>query len=436
MEEILAIPISGQSVLHYYWNNFREWIQDSLLFYPTMFMLGSFALVWVTRKIDVYLTNNVDLTAWWMASSNIVITITSSVSSSILSLLAIGFSISLFALQMANQQYSPRVTSIFLRSAITKLFVSLIIGTFVYSFILLIEVLRSPVTTISIISLLTVIVLIFTCLFVFIYFMKSVLIMVRVTNIITIVEEIAQESILENLLPKEKYIPCQPIPIGNPDQVIKYSRLPNGLFTERYETGVFTRLAYRDLVHIATKQDCVLRIIPRFGDFVNVGDPVVEVFGQSQLQPKRVLKGIYVKPGREIFQDPTYGLRVLVDIALQSLSTGSNAPTTAHQVILRLTSLLAMVAERPQHTGIFADEGGYPRLLITQTTWEEFVNLTYHEIIHYGNQDPQTYKSLIESLDYLLVRVPEPLRLPIMQQKALLLSTQVKSSDEENHEKS
>jgi uncharacterized membrane protein len=429
MEKILAVPISEQSALRYYWDNYREWRQDSLLFYPIVCMLGAFVLVGITREIDTYLTTHALLGSWWMTTSNIIITITSTISSSMLSLLAIGFSISLFALQMANQQYSPRVTSIFLRSAITKLTISIIIGTFVYSFVLMFEVLRIPTTQISIISLLTVVLLIFTSLIVFIYFMKSVLIMIRVSNIITIIEEATQKSIVENLQIRDQYISCQAISLKQPSQIIKYTRLPNELFNKRYENGVFTRLEYPELVKIAADHDCVLRIIPQFGDIINVGDPIIEVYGGSQLDPARALKGFYIEPEQGISQDPAYGIRMLVDIALQALSPAINAPTTTHLVIVRLTNILSIIADRPQHSGVFADRHGHLRLLHSKTTWDEFVDQSYDEIIHYGSGDPQTRKSLANSFDYLLARIPEDLRAPILRKKAQLFTAEVGSAD-------
>jgi uncharacterized membrane protein len=429
MEKILAVPISEQSALRYYWDNYREWRQDSLLFYPIVCMLGAFVLVGITREIDTYLTTHALLGSWWMTTSNIIITITSTISSSMLSLLAIGFSISLFALQMANQQYSPRVTSIFLRSAITKLTISIIIGTFVYSFVLMFEVLRIPTTQISIISLLTVVLLIFTSLIVFIYFMKSVLIMIRVSNIITIIEEATQKSIVENLQIRDQYISCQAISLKQPSQIIKYTRLPDELFNKRYENGVFTRLEYPELVKIAADHDCVLRIIPQFGDIINVGDPIIEVYGGSQLDPARALKGFYIEPEQGISQDPAYGIRMLVDIALQALSPAINAPTTTHLVIVRLTNILSIIADRPQHSGVFADRHGHLRLLHSKTTWDEFVDQSYDEIIHYGSRDPQTRKSLANSFDYLLARIPDDLRAPILRKKAQLLTAEVGSAD-------
>jgi len=422
MDNVLAQPISEQREIHYYLSSFREWRQESLLFYPIVFMVGAFLLVWITREIDIYLMTKGNLSDWWFAPKSIVVTITSSVTSSVLSLLAIGFSISLVALQMANAQYSPRVTSIFLRASATKITVSIFIANYVYSFLLMIEVLRVRVEEISIASLLTALLLTFACLIVFILFMKSVMLMIKVTYIITIIDESTQESINENLPPEKEYTECQAVPLEQPQQVIRYSRLPDKLFTKRYENGVLKAIEHSALVQMATKYNSVIRVIPQYGDFINVGDPVVEVYGESNLKSKQVLKAIYLEPERGIYQDPAYGIRMLVDIALQALSPAVNAPTTAHQVILRLTNLLAMIAERPQHTGVFADEDKNIRLLYTQTTWEEFVDLTFNEIIYYGKYDPQTQKSLTTAFDYLLKRVPEPLRPPIQQQQALLLS--------------
>jgi uncharacterized membrane protein len=207
--------------------------------------------------------------------------------------------------------------------------------------------------------------------------------------------------------------------------VIDYACLTENYFDKRVENGVLRGLQSGDLVELANHYRSVIRVLPKFGDFVNQGDPVVEVYGESKIPTKLVLEAIYVEPERGILQDPGYGIRMLVDIALQALSPAVNAPTTAHQVILRLTNLLAMIAARPQHTGAFADEEGQIRLLYNLTNWDQFVGLTYNEIIHYGWEDPQTRKSLTASFDYLLVVVPESLRPPLEQQKVLLLSSEV-----------
>jgi uncharacterized membrane protein len=79
-----------------------------------------------------------------------------------------------------------------------------------------------------------------------------------------------------------------------------------------------------------------------------------------------------------------------------------------------------MIAQRPQHTGAYADKVHQIRLLQPVTTWGDFVELAFSEIIHYGNDDPQTRRSLTTTLDYLLEKVPEADKPPLEHQKALV----------------
>jgi uncharacterized membrane protein len=132
MDKIRAQSIDERSKLDYTRQRFREWVQDSLLFYPLVFMLAALLLVVITRNGDKYLLLQENIPEWWYAKSGIGVTISSLVASSMLAFLAIVFSISLVALQLANQQYSPRVISIFERSPTTKIALSLFIGTFVH----------------------------------------------------------------------------------------------------------------------------------------------------------------------------------------------------------------------------------------------------------------------------------------------------------------
>jgi len=420
VDKIRAQPIHGKTKLFYLWQRFREWNKGSLLFYPIVFLLGSIVLVRILRQVDLYLLTNENLPNWWMVRASIGVTLTSLVASSVLSFLAIVFSISLVALQLANQQYSPRVITIFEQSHTTKIALSLFIATFVFSFLLMTEILRTSLERISIASLFINFLLIFACLFVFIIFMKSIMMMIRVTYIITIIADNTRQAIEENLPLIEAYEMCNSNSHEQPNQIIGYARPPRSLFSQRYDHGVFKALERSMLVQIGSKYECVVRVIPKYGDYINQGDPVVEIYGETTVPPELVLNAIYLAPERTIYQDPSYGLRMLVDIALQALSPAVNAPTTAHEVILRLSNLLAMIAQRPQHTGAYADKIHQIRLLQPVTTWGDFVELAFSEIIHYGNDDPQTRQSLITTLDYLLEKVPEAYKPPLEYQKVLL----------------
>jgi uncharacterized membrane protein len=136
-----------------------------------------------------------------------------------------------------------------------------------------------------------------------------------------------------------------------------------------------------------------------------------------------ILKAFHIGRERTINQDPAYGLRILVDIALQALSPGILAPTTASQVIYRLTSLLAFIAGRPEQTGAFADHKHEIRLLHPIFTWEEYVDLAFTEIWHYGSDDPQVQKNLPGAIDYLLDNVSQTYQPPLEKWRDIVQET-------------
>jgi uncharacterized membrane protein len=176
----------------------------------------------------------------------------------------------------------------------------------------------------------------------------------------------------------------------------------------------------------------VLRVIPQHGDYVIQGDPMVEVYGNSGLKAEEVLAAFEVEPERTVNQDPAYGVRILVDIALQALSPAVNAPTTATQVIYRLVNLLAIIAQKPAPTGLFADHEGQLRLVRPTRTWEDYVDLAFSEIRFYGADQPQPARQLSRALDYLLEKAPDGCQAALERQKELLL--QVTEQDQSSVE--
>ena len=113
-------------------------------------------------------------------------------------------------------------------------------------------------------------------------------------------------------------------------------------------------------------------------------------------------------------------MRYSGDVALQALSPAVNAPTTATQVLYRLTDLLSLIAHKPAPTGLYADHEGQLRLVRPVHTWEDYVDLAFDEIRFYGIDQPQTRQQLSRSLDYLLDTVPEGCRAALEHQKGLL----------------
>ena len=383
-------------------------------------MIGAVLLALAMRRVDHYLLSLPEIPAWWLGNTDTAVTVTTVISSSMLAFLAVVFSVTLVALQLASQQYSPRVVHTFERSGLTKVTLSLFLATFVYSMVLLIDVLRTVRQQVTLASVLVAVLLVFASLIVFVAFLRAILVMLRVAYIISNITDGTRQAIERQFPPEDACVLCQPEPLGVPDQVIAYGRPPRRLFATRYAQGVLQAIQIATLVGIARRHSCVLRVIPRHGDYVVHGDPLVEIYGASGLKAEGVLAAFYVSPDRTITQDPAYGLRILVDIALQALSPAVNAPTTASQVLYRLTDLLALIAHKPAPTGLYADSEGQLRLVRPVRTWEDYVDLAFSEIRCYGTDQPQTRRQLHQSLDYLLDRVPEGCRAALERQEELL----------------
>ena len=405
--EVRAQVIDGRNYSDRPRKRFAYWAQDSLLLYPLVFMLAAVLGAYAARNLDLYLATVETIPDWWTISVSAGVTLTSLIAAAMLGLLAIVFSISMVALQLSNQQYSPRVLKVFERSRTTKVVLGLFIATFVYSYMLLLFLLRTSAEEITFVSVFIDILLVFACLIAFVLFMRSILLMIRVNHIITLVADDTERVIAKEQPLAPAYVICQAPSFEPPDKVIRYARPPDNLFMRRHDHGVFTAIERSTLVQIASEHDCVLRVLPRYGSYINGDDAVVEVYGNPTVPSEKVLQALYLDSEPSMTQDPAYGIRILVDVALQALSPAVNAPTTARAVIDRLASLLSTISQRPQPTGVYTDETHQVRLLQPVRTWEYYVELAFCEIIHYGKDDPQTRRSVTDAMNYLQEKVPD-----------------------------
>jgi uncharacterized membrane protein len=167
------------------------------------------------------------------------------------------------------------------------------------------------------------------------------------------------------------------------------------------------------LVQVASRHGCVLQVLPRVGDYLPTGAPVVAVHGgagPAAPADADVRRCLLLGRTRTLYQDALYGLRQLVDVATQALSPAVNQPTTAVEVIHRIEDVLLRIARRPVPTGLYVDGSGVVRLVEHQPTWAETVDLAFIEITAYGSASPAVSARLAATLDRLRREVPSDLQ--------------------------
>jgi uncharacterized membrane protein len=165
-------------------------------------------------------------------------------------------------------------------------------------------------------------------------------------------------------------------------------------------TGYVQDLDENALIEWAEENDVVIEMGCRIGGFLVAGAPLLVVHGRSEVDESAALqidKHFSVSRARTIEQDPGFGLRQIVDVALKALSPGINDSTTAATCVDYLSALIFHLAGRhippPERC-----RGSRLRLVSCGATFASLVDDAFHEIRQHAKDNVAVYIKLLEGL--------------------------------------
>jgi uncharacterized membrane protein len=338
------------------------------------------------------------------------------IGTSIATLLALILTIVAVVIQLATQALSPRAVRTFLQDAHSHLTIGTFVTTFTYALVVLQQFERAhdgdggtELVTSSSVTLAFVLAVISIAMF--ISYVDHIVHESRVTSIIDRIGDETRHTIDQEYPPAERAPEAVVGDLGDgePDHVI---RAPIN--------GVILEIDVEGLIHAIQSSDVVVAMVPAVGDFIPTGGRLFEVYGETEPDAERLSATVEVDAERSIMQDVPFGMRLLIDIAERSLSTGVNDPTTATQVIDELHDLLLQLGSRPFPTGWHADDTGTPRLHVPMPSWELYVALAFEEIRHHGATSLQVVRRIRSALEDLITDLPEDRHPPLRRQLRLL----------------
>jgi uncharacterized membrane protein len=338
-------------------------------------------------------------------------TLLATIATALLTFTGVVFSITLVALQMASTQYSPRVLRTFVRKPVTKLALSTFIATFVYALTLLASLgtvgsaHRVPQGAVGLAYL-----LVMASIIVFVVFVHSTVRSMRVTYVIQAVFHETVGSALNTFAEPSAYEEAQ-LPEGVP--------IVATVGFERAD-AVLDGIDAHGLVNLAATHGCVLRLTVPVGTYLPRDVKLMEVLGGTRPDPRAIGRMLHSSAARTIYQDPGYGVRQLVDVAIRALSPAINDPTTAVQALDRLHGILRAVANRPDPPGLYVDAHATVRLIVPTPGWDRLVELAFTEPALYGSGSPQVTRKLTAIFDDLAACVPPERVAAIEAQRAWL----------------
>jgi uncharacterized membrane protein len=382
------------------WYSLKSYIKSALWIVPFVALLCFQVFSRVTHGIESWLWRYglIDQTTSFMgygmsgARSTLETIITLN-----MSFIVFTFGSLLVAIQVAGGQYTPRIiATTFLRDNAIRYSV----GFFVFTLLFSLRTLNHMEATVHQFNMFISAGLGLFSLVIFLYLIDYA---ARMLRPVSIVQHVARDGLA---VIKEVY--PQPTVGVNPVPLHAARVSPQRTVCHEGNSGIVLAINIPVLVAHARRLDGIIEFVPHVGDFVAVNEPIFHLYGGADTIDDRELRGaVAFGPERTIEQDPTFAVRILVDIANKALSPAINDPTTATLAIDQLHRLLLLVGGRHLHSEEIDDEGGTLRVIFRTPNWEDFVHLTFTEIRHFGAGSIQIARRLRSMLEVLIGALPE-----------------------------
>ncbi|MEN6438752.1 MAG: DUF2254 domain-containing protein [Syntrophobacter sp.] len=288
----------------------------------------------------------------------------------------------LIAVQLMSASLSPRV----IREFMVNWSYRIVLGLFIFTFIYSVAALARTTSTVQQLPLFVALMLNLSSVGAFLYLIDYVLRNFRPSAIVNRVStqglRVIEECYPSPSLAAERE---NPLNFGPPVRTISHEG----------KSGVILAVDLEGLVNCAKQAGSIFFFIPQVGDFVAKGEDLIEVYLNGDgINETAVRKSVAFGPERTMEQDPSFALRILVDIAIKALSAAINDPTTAVLALDQLQRLLLKIGMRQLDGGAARDDQGDARLFLTKPHWEDFVALAISEIRIYGSGSIQVCRRL------------------------------------------
>ena len=372
-------------------------LRESLLFLPLVLLTGGVVLEVAASAIDQRAAVP-GLGAVTMAP-DAAVTLLSTVAGATITTAGVVFSLLVVSLQLASGQFSPRVLRTFWRDRVGQVLIGLLLATFAFCVLALSQVDTSAERAPRL-----------TMVFAMALALASILAIVGYLNRITrqqyvgrIMERIQKEA--TDLIRDLPYGPrlgtrCG-VAVNPPDP----RELGPPLLVRAHADGWVQQMSFQAVL-AAVPPGSVLRMETRVGAYLIRDEPLARIWPKpdeaTAVGAARIIgEAVIVGATRTMQQDIDFALRQLNDIGLRALSPAVNDPTTAIEVILRITSIMRPLLTSDLPAQAQRDDEG--RILLTP--WEldhsEYVRHAYGQLRLYAGGHPQVVMALVRVLRML-----------------------------------
>jgi uncharacterized membrane protein len=329
-----------------------------------------------------------------------------------LSFLVFTFGSLLVAIQVAGGQYTPRIIATTLLRDNT---IRAVVGCFVLTLLFTSRVLTRLDDAVKQLDLLVAGMLGLVSVMTFLFLIDYA---ARLLRPVSLVQRVGEKgvAVVKSVYPSKAS--AEPRPPAAPATSLG---TPARTVVHQGTSGVVLAIDLEGLIALGREVDGVIEFVPNVGDFLAVEEPLFHLYGNAaKIDDRRLRASVALGSERTMDQDPTFALRILVDIALKALSAAINDPTTAVLAIDQLHRLLRQVGLCDLRDEELRDRFGQLRLIYRTPDWVDFVHLSCTEIRHCGADKVQVARRMRSMLEHVIEALPGYRHAELMKQLDLL----------------
>jgi uncharacterized membrane protein len=327
----------------------------------------------------------------WVGDHDAVRALLQVIATSVVTVTGLTFSLVVVAIQLASQQFSPRLLREFARDTVIQLSLGVLVSTFAYSATVLLSLDSSQ--ELPRVAVVVAYLLALASLAALLAFIGHIVRAVRVDTMMLQVHAETAATI------RQFYPPHDAPPASDPQMTPPQ----DGQLLRARHSGFCRVIRFDELVAAAQRADAVLFLLVRPGDHVVAGTPLAAVASRERadLPPaldKEVADAVELGFERTFEQDTGYGLRQLTDIAVKAMSPGINDPATAAHALGYAADLLTRLCGRRLGGIVHSDGDGAPRVLFPGRDLGYYVGVVCGQVRRYGAREPTVLVALLRML--------------------------------------
>jgi uncharacterized membrane protein len=354
----------------------------------------------------------------WPGEASTATALMQTVATASMTAFSLTFSLTIVALQLASQQFSPRLLRSFARDWIAQVTMAVLVSAVVVSLTSLAAV-RAPGPLPVLAPALTLL-LGLGGLAMLVAFVAHIVRRLRVDTMMTAVHQ-DTASILQKCYPLYGQA-CDPPATGLPGP-------EGGVVMPACRSGFVRTIDAPALVKVACRHQVLLWLTVHPGDSVIIGTPVASAFARDGAEisadalSQDLGRAVILGAERTEEQDIAFGLRQLADIAVRAASPALNDPTTTAEALGYCADLLVQLQSRHLAPRVHHDRDGRPAVVVTHRDLKYYLDLTCSQIRRSGRREPTILTAILRLLRDLAVHArDEGQRAEIATQVSLVLA--------------